>query len=157
MQSAPDSAFALIDIFYSSLTDIGTAFVSNTYRTRVINPENYVSDEKQKIEVIFDDEALLPSVLSKIQLQFNITTNIADCQAVNFEFSTSMILNCTFTESSDFTLSVKLFHTQYPEIDLSSTLYTSFIYPAPTTSCENQMCDFCSTNPSGEEKCFSCR
>ena len=38
IQSAPDSAFGLIDIFYSSLGDVGSVFVSNSYKTRVINP-----------------------------------------------------------------------------------------------------------------------
>ena len=53
--AAAESSFGLIDIFYSSLTDIGTSFVSNTYKTRVINPENYVSNELKTIQVIFDD------------------------------------------------------------------------------------------------------
>jgi len=38
VQTAPDAAFGLIDIFYSSLGDIGTSFASNSYNTRVISP-----------------------------------------------------------------------------------------------------------------------
>ena len=38
IKAAAESSFGLIDIFYSSLADIETSFVSNTYKARVINP-----------------------------------------------------------------------------------------------------------------------
>jgi hypothetical protein len=63
VRSAPYSQFAMIDVFYSTLNDIPSVFTPNQHRFRVINSENYVSESKKQIIVIYDDEMLLPSAL----------------------------------------------------------------------------------------------
>ena len=143
------SVYSDIDL-YLSPTPTET-LTPSTLSLRVIMPYNHVATNRI-FEVLIDND--LNSQVPTSQLRLNFSTT--GCVHSAHPFADTLHYNCSFPDSTTYPFTLSLYHTTLPTVNLAVGTYSLFIYPAPSSSCSNQMCDSCS-HADGREYCFSCR
>lgn len=147
------TTFSDVDLYYNDGTAL-TALQASTMKMRVILPFNHVQSSPVTFTTIIDSE--YSSYLPLNSFALNFTTENYVCQLLASSFVSTLTISCTFSTSASYNMKVQLYHTQFPNTPLSVGTSNLFIYPSPSSSCSNQMCDSCSM-ANGVEYCFACR
>jgi len=141
-----------IDV-YSSSTPGVASIVANSINIRVMFPNNYVQPNPVNITVLMDSTY---DYLPISDFRFNLSISELNCSLLSTNYQSTFSLSCSLITDLTSNLNLQLYHSAIPSISLAIGSKSIPILPAPTSNCNNQMCDSCSTY-NGQEYCFSCR
>lgn len=142
-----------MDLYYNNGETL-TALQPSSIAFRVILPNNYVQSTPVEFLAVIDTKYQFS--ISTSVFNFNFTTQSSSCSTDKLNFTSTLKLKCTFTQAILYNMQLQMYHTNFPSMPISTGSVKVNIYPAPTDSCSNNMCDLCSLQ-NGHEYCFKCR
>jgi hypothetical protein len=154
-QTAADGLIKYSNVDLYSSNGVGNTVITPMQLTyRLILPYNYVQSSPTTITVLIDSP--INSYLPTASLNFKLDAQGIACSSSGVTFSNSLSLPCTLNDTRNVGFSLQLYHNDFPTVTLATGTSNMFIYPSPTSNCNNQMCDSCSSS-NGQEYCFACR
>jgi hypothetical protein len=106
-------------------------------------PNNYAQPSPVSLLVLIDNQF---QSLPVTDLAINLTIPQGNCKLLSFKYQQSLTISCTFASQTTAVLSLMMYHPLFPNIALGAVSQNVQILPSPTSNCNNQMCDSCSTS-----------
>lgn len=147
------NTYSDVDLYYNNGESL-TALQSSSIKFRVILPNNYVQSTPVEFLAVIDTKYQFS--ISTSVFNFNFSTQSTSCSIDKLTFSSTLTLKCIFSQATTYNMKLQMYHTSFPSMPISAGEVKVNIYPSPTDSCDNNMCDLCSKQ-NGNEYCFKCR
>ncbi len=75
----------------------------------------------------------------------NVSSDELKCFKLALALTNKIEMECELKASQNIYVTVSLYDSLFSDLTLAFTKTSVYIYPAPTTQCDNSMCDLCSS------------